>query len=142
METQRIRLKVTIKKVTMNIKFPCSLTLQLKHGITYNTKILFMTAVNSTISKMDNAISEKPSNQNAMSFTTQPEPATKTKKFQSISSWYQQAEKLHQAASSSHSSEKNRETQHKVYNSCKNAQTNRQKSTTLTFLKRSGKVNA
>lgn len=93
METHRIKLKVSIKKITMNIKFPCSLTIQIKHGITFNTKILFMIAENSTISKMDNALLEKLSNQNAMPFTIQQELVMKIKKFQSISSWYQQVER-------------------------------------------------
>lgn len=32
LEVRKIHLRVTLKKITMNIKFPCSLTAQIKHG--------------------------------------------------------------------------------------------------------------
>jgi hypothetical protein len=31
-ESQRIKVKLLIKKITMSIKFPCSLTIQVKSG--------------------------------------------------------------------------------------------------------------
>lgn len=55
LETQKVRLKVNIKKITMNIKFPCSLTVQVKHGTYTETKITVLTLRNCMNSKTVNA---------------------------------------------------------------------------------------
>lgn len=45
-EIQRVRLKVQLKKIVMNIKFPCSLTAQIKHGNYFLIQTQFMIAKN------------------------------------------------------------------------------------------------